>query len=108
MCLQDSDDSARNPGTGVSGGQAVGEPSAAHVVGVSVHDHGATQDVVGADQRDERVRVRELCYTSVVRLDVAQVSGVSGLVVGTAVFVLRNSRQNNVSLKIYNNVIVFN
>lgn len=95
MCLQDSDDSACHSGTGVSGGQAVGESSTAHVVGVGVHDHSATKDVVGTDQRDERVRERELCHSRVVCLDVAQVTGVSGFVIGTAVFVLRKKKTIN-------------
>ncbi|KAE9522133.1 hypothetical protein AGLY_017477 [Aphis glycines] len=67
----DSDDSACHPGTGVSGDQAVGESSTAHVVSFGVHDHGATKDVVGTDQRDEGVREREFRHPRVVRLDVA-------------------------------------
>jgi len=85
MCLQDSDDAARQPGTGVSGGQAVGESSAAKVVGVGVHDHRASQDVVGSDQRDERILERECRHSHVVSVDVAQVAGVSGVVCGTTV-----------------------
>lgn len=109
MCLQDSDDSACHPGTGVSGGQAVGESSTAHVVGVGVHDHGATKDVVGTDQRDERVRERELRHPRVVRLDVAQVTGVSGFVIGTAVFVLRKKKNDEYISVTYqfNGVVVF-
>lgn len=71
------------------GGQTVGEPSAAQVVRVRVHDHRAAEDVVRADQRDQWVLVRERGHASVVRLDVAQIASVSGLVLGTAVFVLR-------------------
>lgn len=73
----------------MSGGRAVGESAAAQVVGVGVHDHRASQDVVGSDQRDERVRVREQRHAGVVRLDVAQVAGVSGVVFRAAVFVLQ-------------------
>lgn len=87
--LQEPDDAARQPGAGVSGGQTVGEPSAAQVVRVGVHDHRAAQYIVGADQRDERVLVRELGHARVVGLDVAQVAGVSDLVLRTAVLVLR-------------------
>lgn len=93
MRLQDADDSARHPGAGVAGGRAVGEPAAAHVVGVGVHDHRASHDVVGADQRDERVLERELRHAGVVGLDVAQVPGVSHLVLGTTVFVLRTYKK---------------
>lgn len=92
MCLQESDDAARKPGTGVSGVKTVRESTAAHVVGVGVYDHGASEDVVGSDQRDERVLERELRHTRVVGLDVAQVTGVSVVVLGATVLFLRTKK----------------
>lgn len=72
----------------MAGGQAVREPSSAQVVDVRVHDHRASQDVVRADQRDERVLEIEQGHARVVPVYVAQVSGVSRLVLRTAVFFL--------------------
>jgi len=92
-CLQESDDAARQPGTGVAGGQAVREPSSAQVVDVRVHDHRASQDAVRADQRDVRVLEREHGHARVVPVDVAQVTGMPVLVLRSAVFFLSEMKQ---------------
>lgn len=94
VCLQKSDDAAREPGTGVSCVETVHESSAAQVVGVGVHDHGAPEDAVGSDQRDQRVLERELRHARVVSLDVAQVAGVSVIVLGTTVLFLRRKKNH--------------
>jgi hypothetical protein len=50
VCLQESDDAARKSGTGVSGVETVHESSTAQVVGVRMHDYGASKDAVSSDE----------------------------------------------------------
>lgn len=92
MCLQDSDDATSEPRSSVSGGQTVGESSASQVVGIGMDYYPASQNAVGTNQRDERILVRELSHSRVVRLDIAQVTNVSVVqFVRAAVFVLKTN-----------------
>jgi len=96
--LLEADDSAGESAAGVSGGLAAllefaGAPT--EVVLALVHHHGASQDVVLAGQRQQRVHDLDLDEAVVVGHHVAQVAHVAHFVVRSAVHHLQTKQNLN-------------
>lgn len=80
-----ADDAARQAGTSAARRFAIVCPTFAQVVGVGVHHHGATDDIVVANEGDHAVRYVHAGLAISFGLDVAQVTNVPFAVLRTTV-----------------------